>query len=80
MFERAISKDDVVTVVTSGEIIATYPEDTPFPSCLMLNFLKDRAVHVVVSMSPREGICYIITAYPPDLIVWNSDFKTRRVA
>ena len=41
MFGRAISKDDALEAVKSGEIIATYPKDTPFPSYLMLHFIND---------------------------------------
>ena len=78
MFGRAISKDDALEAVKSGEIIATYPKDTPFPSYLMLHFINDRAIHVVVSADQQDGTCYIITAYPPDLLVWDADFKTRR--
>lgn len=78
MFERIISKDDVLEVVKSGEIIATYPDDTPFPSQLMLSFINGRAIHVVVSADRQGGTCYIITAYPPDLLIWHADFKARR--
>jgi len=78
MFERSISVDDVVSVVVSGEIIAEYPGDLPFPSCLVLGFVKSRPMHVVAAKDKSNETCYIITAYPPDPSQWNADFRTRR--
>jgi len=34
MFERGLSKDDVLGIVRDGEVIADYPEDEPYPSYL----------------------------------------------
>ena len=78
MFERAISVDDVLTVIASGEIITEYPEDTPLPSYLILGFVRSQPIHVVAGIDRMSEMCYIVTAYPPDLSQWNADFKTRR--
>jgi hypothetical protein len=78
MFERSIRKPDVLGVVGSGEIIAEYPDDVPFPSYLILGFANDQPVHVVVALDRRSQTCHIITVYVPDLIRWQADFKTRR--
>ncbi|MDA1107636.1 MAG: DUF4258 domain-containing protein [Proteobacteria bacterium] len=48
MFERSISRTDVLAVIASGKIIARYPDDAPFPICLMLSFIRNRAIHVVI--------------------------------
>ena len=54
MFERGISVEDVESVLQNGEIIVSYPQDTPHPSCLMLGFVDNRAIHVVVALEdPR---------------------------
>lgn len=78
MFERGIGVDNVLAVIASGEIISEYPEDTPFPSYLMLGFVKSRPIHVVAAMDILNEVCHIITAYPPDPTQWNTDFRTRR--
>lgn len=33
--ERKIKRIDVITGIHNGEIIEQYPDDTPFPSCLI---------------------------------------------
>ena len=78
MFERGISRADVREVVDSGETIAEYPEDKPYPSKLLLGFSGGRPVHVVVGFEAPAGKCYVITAYIPDPAQWNEGFKTRR--
>jgi hypothetical protein len=39
MFERAISRDDVLAVIEQGEAIAEYTDDKPHPSRLLLGFV-----------------------------------------
>ena len=36
MFERNISKIDVINTILNGKIIEYYENDYPFPSCLIL--------------------------------------------
>lgn len=79
MFERLISKDEVLAVIAAGEVIADYPDDTPFPSSLLLGFVKGRPLHVVMALDEANRTCHIITVYPPDPAIWNDDLKTRRV-
>ncbi len=74
--ERGISIDDIGYVFKTGEIIEQYPDDTPFPSCLILGFSGERALHVVASID--EGMVYIITAYAPNPEKWEANFRTRR--
>lgn len=78
MFERKIGIDDVQSVPRRGEEIAGYPDDVPYPSCLVLGFVADRAVHVVADREESERTCYVITVYHPDPEIWESDFKRRR--
>jgi hypothetical protein len=47
--DRMISTKDIRLVLEHGEIIEDYPEDTRWPSCMILSFLDDRPVHVVCS-------------------------------
>lgn len=64
----------------NGEIIEDYPDDYPYPSCLVFGYAeRERILHVVVSISdgiPR--ILNVITAYFPDESRFMSDMKIRR--
>jgi hypothetical protein len=33
---------------------------------------------VVVGKDKQDEICYVVTAYWPDIDLWNDDFRTRR--
>lgn len=75
--QRDISINDVISCIKEGEIIAQYPDDYPYPSCLILGFsMKQKYIHVVIG-SNLETI-WIITAYYPDLNKWEQDFRTRK--
>jgi hypothetical protein len=78
MFSRSISKREVVLVLESGKDVAEYPDDHPFPSKLILGFVENRPIHVVVAYDKNEKTCILITAYVPDLEIWDSDYKKRR--
>ena len=75
--ERGIKQRDIRNCVITGEIIEQYPDDFPFPSCLIFGYTMDnRVIHVVIS---SEGSCgRIITAYIPNTEKFESDLKTRR--
>lgn len=78
MLRRSISRDEVITIIKSGDIINDYPDDTPYPSCLILGFTKQSPIHVVLAMDHSTQTGIVITAYIPDLKLWSEDFKTRR--
>ncbi len=78
MFKREIPPDAVVRIIGSGEIVSDYPNDTPYPSVLLLGFQAGDPVHVVVARDNYTGVCYVVTVYRPDSRLWNADFKTRR--
>lgn len=77
MFERAIGREEVLAVFREGDVIADYPEDQPYPSCLLLGIVAGKPLHVVVAQSP-DGECFVVTAYRPDPLLWNPDFRTRK--
>lgn len=61
----------------TGQIIEQYPEDFPFPSCLVLGYSEDnRIVHVVISDEGESG--RIVTAYIPNIDKFEDDLKTRK--
>jgi len=78
MFERGIQTKAIRAVIESGKVIGDYPEDYPFPSCLILGWVEGRPIHVVVAIDAISQTCYVITAYVPDLNIWHPDFKTKR--
>lgn len=80
MFERSIAMDEALAAIAAGEVIEEYPEDTPFPSVLLLAWIKERALHAVVAQDRESGNCYLITVYPPDPRLWEPDFRTRRTS
>ena len=77
--ERGIKRTDIIASVQNGEIIEQYPNDLPFPSCLLSGFSEaGKPLHVVCALNPSNN-CFIITAYYPNLDKWESDYKTRKV-
>lgn len=75
--QRGISTKDVRKAVEGGIIIEQYPDDYPFPSCLILGRDENgRAIHVC--MSDENTSSRIITAYIPDLDKWEGDLRTRK--
>ena len=73
-----IQVEELLEALDSGEIIEEYPEDTPYPSCLILGHTSaGRVLHVVAAPVPNGESLIIITTYQPDPDRWESDFKRR---
>lgn len=78
MFARNLSTEDVTEILRTGETIESYPDDKPYPSCLLWGQIRGRNLHVVAARDPEAGSCVVVTAYEPSPNVWESDFRTRR--
>ena len=77
LLKRRISRRQVIEAVMSGTIIEQYPDDYPYPSCLILGHDADgNALHVVCGYGPAAA--WMVTSYYPDLNEWEEDLKTRR--
>lgn len=77
LMQRGISQADVIQAIQSGEIIEQYPDDYPYPSCLLLGADADgEPLHVCCGRGPDE--LWMITAYHPDPDEWKEDLKTRK--
>ena len=50
---------DVLQVLDSGEEIEQYPEDTPFPSVLLLARVGGRPLHVVAATDAASNVKYM---------------------
>lgn len=77
MFARGLNEADILQVIRQGEVIESYPQDTPYPSNLLLGMSRGVFIHAVVARRD-DGRCFVVTAYVPDPRRWNADFKTRR--
>ena len=77
--DRMISTKEVRAVLERGEIIEDYPEDQPYPSCLIFGrALSGRPLHIVCAPVLDETLLIVITTYQPDPGRWEADFKQRK--
>ena len=78
--ERGILIAELEQALLNGEIIERYPNDQPYPSCLVLGWLIwGDPLHVVCSRGNIEPALRIVTLYEPDDALWESNYKTRKV-
>lgn len=77
MFERCITRNDIVEALSNGRKIEEYPSDTPYPSCLWLGFSSGRPIHVVFADNLEACERIIITVYEPDPSQWDNKFTER---
>lgn len=78
MFERGVTVDEVAEVISRGEEVASYPQDAPYPSRLLLGWRPHGPLHVVVAYNASEGEDIVITVYEPDPVIWDETFKRKR--
>ena len=78
MFERGISEADVGRALAEGDEIASYPDDTPYASRLLLGWRDHKPLHVVVAYNAQGDEQVVITAYEPDPALWEDDFRRKR--
>lgn len=77
MGERDISRADVKKCISNGEIIEDYPDDFPYPSCLIFGYTTANKVLHIVAGTDGQWI-YIITTYYPNSERFENDMRTRR--
>ena len=76
LVKRSISFEDVRSAILSGTIIEQYPDDYPYPSCLILGYAQNGPLHIVVGLGHKK--LWLITTYKPDVDKWEDDFRTRK--
>ena len=77
--KRGIMLPDIRSAVNAGEIIEQYPDDYPHPSALIFGHTKNgEPIHIVTGLG--DGLVWLVTAYYPDNIKWEDDYKTRKAA
>jgi hypothetical protein len=73
-----LSFDEILISISAGETIEQYPEDRPYPSCLILSKNpKGEPIHTVWAHNSETRSSILITVYRPDPEIW-IDGKTRR--
>ena len=78
MSERKITERDVRDILYGGEAIEAYPDDTPYPSRLVLGWCRGRPLHVVAAENAEAQETIVITVYDPDPTLWEPGFRQRR--
>ena len=70
--------EEVIMSLTNGEIIEYYPDDFPFPSCLIYGKgSRGKNIHSVWAFDELKRIAILITVNRPDQNRW-IDFRFRR--
>ena len=75
--QREISINDVKEAIIKGKIIENYKDDYPYPSCLICGKnIENKTLHIVCGIN--DDFIYVITAYYPNVIMWEDNMETRR--
>ena len=74
-YAEDITISDLETVISNGEILEHYPDDSRGPSSLVLGYSQNRPIHIVCGYTPIKWI-RIITVYIPKPPKW-IDERTR---
>lgn len=78
MFNRRVTSHEVRKVIEEGHTIEEYPNDSPYPSRLIMGWNGERPLHVVVAENEQEDEVIVVTVYEPDLFNWLPGFERRR--
>ncbi|MDM8550522.1 DUF4258 domain-containing protein [Desulfobacterales bacterium HSG2] len=76
MFEEEfglITDQEIYEAVNNGEIIESYPDDTPYPSVLIFGITNTgRPLHTVCAYNEEDEQVVIITTYQPNPDKWEA--------
>ena len=73
-----LTYDEILESVLHGDVIEDYPDDKPYPSCLVYgDTTNGEPVHSVWALNSENGWAVLITTYRPDPARW-IDWHTRR--
>lgn len=63
--------DEICLSVRGGEIIKDYPDDKPYPSCLIYGSNDEgQPIHSVWGYNQETGWTVLITVYRPNPALW----------
>jgi hypothetical protein len=73
-----LSFDEIFVSVFQGEVIEVYPDDWPYPSCLIYGTtFHGEPIHTVWAYNRENEWAVLVTVYRPDPDRW-IDWKIRR--
>jgi hypothetical protein len=78
MFQRGFTPLEVTAVADMGLAIEDYPDDTPYPSKLILGWIDARPVYLVLANNVPENVHVVVAIYEPDASRWGPDFVGRK--
>ena len=74
-----LSFEEIAHSVVHGEMLEDYPDDKPYPSCLIYGDTSSGdPVHSVWAYNQDSAFAVLITTYRPDPDRW-IEWRTRRV-
>lgn len=74
-----LAYEEIFFSVFTGEVIKNYPDDKPYPSCLVYGrTFKDEPVHSVWAYNEETRWAVLITVYRPDPARWINWRERRR--
>ncbi len=72
-----LTNEEIYSSVVQGEVIEDYPNDKPYPSCLVLGRdVSGEPIHSVWAYNPENLWSVLVTVYRPDPRRW-IDWKIR---
>ncbi len=76
-FDDSLTYEEIYLSVIQGEVIEDYPDDKPYPSCLVMGkIFSGEPIHSVWACNPENQWVVLITVYRPDPERW-IDWKVR---
>ena len=76
-FDDSLTYEEVCSSVIQGEVIEDYPNDKPYPSCLILGRdFSSESIHSVWAYNAENLWAVLVTVYRPDPERW-VDSKVR---
>ncbi|MBI3797083.1 MAG: DUF4258 domain-containing protein [Deltaproteobacteria bacterium] len=74
-----ITDQEVYEAICTGEVIETYPDDTPYPSILILGTTTaGRPLHTVCAYDSEHDQAVVVTVYQPDPDRWEDRRRRKR--
>ena len=74
-----ITDQEVYEAICTGEVIETYPDDTPYPSVLILGTTAaGRPLHTVCAYDSEHDQVVVVTVYQPDPDRWEDHRRRKR--
>ena len=74
-----ITDQELYEAICTGEVIETYPNDTPYPSVLLFGTTHvNRPLHTVCAYDSEADRVVIVTVYQPDPRRWENYRRRKR--